>query len=92
MGDYTYRYHIILIVMAPVTSGFSRQKGPFLSGTLLLGSGYFRMVKKHLYRVVFTVFSEIRGHIALPATHINKADCIPQNRSQTCIGIVRKCN
>ena len=64
--------------MAPVTFGFSWQKGP-----LLLGSRYFRMVKKRLYirsGLQYIVFSKIGGthSTATVATQINKADCIQQ--------------
>ena len=65
----------------PVTFGFSRQKGPLLSGRvpLLSVSRYFWMVKELLHGAVIKSFSEIRGDITLPTTNLNKVDWIQRN-------------
>ena len=53
-----YTYRRIPIVTAPVTFGFSRQKGPLLSG-----SRYFRIVKKRLYgALIHSLFRYKRTH------------------------------
>ena len=73
------KYRRISKLTAPLTSGSSRRKGR----SVLLGSRYFRIVKKRLFETKRTLIMKLKvPFMSVTNYHINKADWINRKCSK----------